>query len=264
MGEDAGVKVVIDRWLLSYKKNLTLLILCILLLLRFFSAYLSNVWGEYRDYYYILATFPLLVIVIWLNKDDPQSLHIDKPFILIVLLLGVLLTSTFLPSFLGVISGTGTVLIFILVIKQEIRFDKKKTKSVFVATIIGLIPVLILRMIVPGSFYLNQILTSNNYDLGWIFTSRLWGVVYEEMLFRGLLWMALTDLKFEDKTILLVQACLFWVAHIDSLTRLSFWTTIPLSGLWFGYLVLRSKSLTPSTISHFVYNFTAALIISTL
>jgi membrane protease YdiL (CAAX protease family) len=260
VGEDAEVKVYIDGWLLLYKKHVTLLILCVLLLLRFFSGYLSNFQGGYQAFYYILFTFPFLVIVIWLNKDDPQSLHIDKPFILIFLLLGILLTLTFWPSILGVISGAGTVFVLSFFIKQEFRFDKGATKSVFVTTMIGLIPVVLLRMSIHGSFSANQILESNNYDLGWIFASRLWGVVYEEMLFRGLLWMALTGLKFEDKTILLVQAFLFWVAHINRLPALSFWTTIPLSGLWFGFLVLRSKSLTPSTVTHFVYNFTAALI----
>jgi hypothetical protein len=264
VGKDARMTFALDGWILSYKKNITLLILCILLLLRFFVAYLSNVWGEYRDFYYILVTFPLIFIVIWLNKDNPQSLYIDRPFIWIFMLLGALITSIFWQSYLGIISGIGTVLVFVLLTKQEFHFDKGTTKSVFVTTMIGLIPVILFRMIVHGSFSLNQILMPNNYDLGWTITSRLWGVVYEEMLFRGLLWMALAGSNFKDKTILLVQAFLFWVAHIDRLPALSFWTTIPLSSLWLGLLVLRSKSLTPSTVTHFVYNFTAALIATTL
>lgn len=260
MGEDAGVTIAFDGWMLSHKKITTIVILCILLLLRYSSSYLAKLWGEYQDFYFILATFPFLVLVIWLNKDDLQSLHIDKPFILIFILLGILLTTTFLHSYLGIVSAAGTIFVFVSLTKQKFHVDNIGLKSSWITTtILGLIPVLLIRVI-----FFEQIFRSNYYNVGWMLTSRLWGVIYEEMVFRGILWMVLEKLKINEKNILIIQAFLFWLAHIENASKLSFWLVVPLASLWFGYLVLRSKSLTPSTISHFAYNFTAAVVTSIL
>jgi membrane protease YdiL (CAAX protease family) len=84
--------------------------------------------------------------------------------------------------------------------------------------------------------------------------------MYEELLFRGLLWMFLEKLKLSGLKILFIQALLFWIVHLNTTSRAPFWVLLPPFGLWLGFLVLRSKSLIPSISTHFVYNLIAYLI----
>lgn len=251
----------VDAWILLNKQKISTALLFTLLLLRFSGYFLSKLWGDYQTFYYVLTTFPLLVIVIWLNRDNLQSLHIDRPFILIFILLGILLSIYFGLSILSLISIAGALFIFILFITNSLKFENPQQRQHWIlVTLVGIFPVLLFRLLYPGLSFFMQTTEFNTYDAGWLLTYRLWGVVYEEMIFRGMLWMFLAGLNMKDKNIFLVQALLFWVAHYDSLPRLSFWTIIPLISFWFGRLILHSKSLTPSTITHFFYNFTADLI----
>jgi membrane protease YdiL (CAAX protease family) len=121
---------------------------------------------------------------------------------------------------------------------------------------LGVAPVLLLRLLAsePSPFIKNLFLLNGITIFGQIFIT-LHSVIYEELLFRGLLWMYLENLKLSGLKILFVQALLFWIVHLNSTSRTFFWVLLPLLGLWLGFLVLRSKSLIPSISTHFVYNF---------
>jgi membrane protease YdiL (CAAX protease family) len=93
--------------------------------------------------------------------------------------------------------------------------------------------------------------------------ANLFGVIFEEFLFRGLLWGFLKDQDLPESRIVLFQAILFWLAHYHSLFdgRLSFWVSIPFVSIILGILILRSKSLTISTGTHFLYNFLVSIFV---
>jgi membrane protease YdiL (CAAX protease family) len=79
--------------------------------------------------------------------------------------------------------------------------------------------------------------------------------ILEEPIFRGFLWGYLRKKGFNERRILWIQAFLFWISHIGFInTFYAFFLTIPIRGLFFGWLVLRSKSLAPSIIAHAIYN----------
>jgi membrane protease YdiL (CAAX protease family) len=127
-------------------------------------------------------------------------------------------------------------------------------------TILGILPVLLIRLPVDNlSEHINEFVKFRLDWLLWIFIGGLWGVLYEEILFRGVLWMILRDRGYSETKILVVQAALFWLAHLNLISRSSFWVILPLFSLWLGFLVLRSKSLTPSTWVHFIYNLSVNL-----
>jgi membrane protease YdiL (CAAX protease family) len=262
VGEDAGVTIAVEKLPLVNKQKITIGILCVLLLLRLTDAYLIlRIWSEYAFFYYVLITFPLLVFILWLNSENLQILNIDIPFILLFILLGVLLCWYYWSTFLGIVTGLGTLIVFDLFRRRKFIFEKMRSNSsLIIITLVGLIPVVLVRAFDSDLLLLEHFSNLNSYDVGWLFTSRLWGVIYEEMLFRGMLWMTLKSFKVDDKKILFIQAFLFWLAHISTLPSLSFWTTVPLAALWYGFLVLSSKSLTSSTITHFIYNLSAALL----
>jgi membrane protease YdiL (CAAX protease family) len=78
----------------------------------------------------------------------------------------------------------------------------------------------------------------------------------EEPFFRGFLWGALREAGFKDRGAFVVQALLFWLAHIYYLGTypLSFWFIVPLGAVLFGLLIWFSKSLSTSLIAHGLMN----------
>jgi len=64
------------------------------------------------------------------------------------------------------------------------------------------------------------------------------------------------DLKWGDTRIFLFTSFLFWISHINYLldNPFNFWIFIPAVSLLLGYIVLRSKSITPSILAHVFIN----------
>jgi len=82
------------------------------------------------------------------------------------------------------------------------------------------------------------------------------GTIYEEAVYRGMLYMFLMDIGVSKPKTFYIQAFLFWITHINYLFRFpfAFWIVIPILSLTLGYIAMRSKSLTPSTFAHLLYN----------
>ena len=100
-------------------------------------------------------------------------------------------------------------------------------------------------------------------------TVLLWGfmtgmsraAILEEPVFRGFLWGHLREKGWNDKVIWLSQAALFWLAHLNYVQKpFTFWLVIPLSGLAYGWLAWKSRSVAPSMLAHGVYNSLAAVL----
>jgi membrane protease YdiL (CAAX protease family) len=88
--------------------------------------------------------------------------------------------------------------------------------------------------------------------------------VFEEVIFRGALWVYLRSLGLSERTTFFVQAFLFWIAHPRFLFLgdwYSFWVAAPCIAILLGLLVWRSKSLTPSVLAHFLFNFISQLLL---
>jgi membrane protease YdiL (CAAX protease family) len=82
--------------------------------------------------------------------------------------------------------------------------------------------------------------------------------IMEEPVFRGFLWGYLRNRGWNSKWIWLTQAGLFWLAHLRYIDRTyTFWFTVPVSGLLLGWLAWKSRSITPSMITHTLYNATS-------
>jgi len=97
-----------------------------------------------------------------------------------------------------------------------------------------------------------------------ILITQLAGIVFEEVLFRGALWAYVRDLGLSERATFYVQAVLFWVSHHETLLNnpYFFWVALPIDAILLGLMTWRSKSLTPSTISHFLFNFTSGLMMN--
>jgi membrane protease YdiL (CAAX protease family) len=87
-------------------------------------------------------------------------------------------------------------------------------------------------------------------------------VIFEEFLFRGLLWDYLSARSLQSGKVIAIQALLFWLAHIPSVFDewFFFWITLPFVSVMLGVLIYRSKSLTVTITTHFLYNFIVGLL----
>jgi membrane protease YdiL (CAAX protease family) len=246
--------------ILDSRNKLTFVAFCLLFLIRLTDFFGANFAGDYAPiiaYYYVLITTILITVIVGLNKEQLSDLHIDKYFIYVFLILDILNFMLYGVTWLGIIGCTSALYIVYLIRKRKFNFENdKKLTSLVLMSMLGVAPVLLLRLLAnePSLFIKNLFLLNGITIFGQIFIT-LHSVIYEELLFRGLLWMYLEKLKLSGLKILFVQALLFWIVHLNSTSRAFFWVLLPLLGLWFGFLVLRSKSLIPSISTHFVYNF---------
>jgi len=87
----------------------------------------------------------------------------------------------------------------------------------------------------------------------------LWNLFFEEILFRGVLWGILHDWNWSDRKIILIQAVLFWLVHVDLVTNVALGLPVLFFGIWVGFLTAHSKSLIPSMATHFFHNITSKL-----
>ena len=75
--------------------------------------------------------------------------------------------------------------------------------------------------------------------------------VMEEPLFRGFLWGGLRQLRLSDGLICVLQAGLFWLAHLYYYnTGINFWVVIPIGSIVLGLVAWKTKNITYSMVTH--------------
>lgn len=251
-------------------QKVTFAITFILLFILMLSGPLAEwIWrAKSKDYSFIPLWYKIFVLffeyilvfaAIWLNGSSLGKFNIDKPLVTIFIFTGLLISIYYLPDF-SVIVFPITFMVFWRLVKNNFKFNNveinySQTVLIFIS---GLIPIIL--------FYFLRLL----FDVRWIARQPTWidlyytnlpQVLFEEIAFRGLLWACLGYLGMHDNKIFCVQALLFWFLHINYWSNpITFWIWLPLGSLWLSLLVLRTKSLTLSTIGHFLFNFITLLI----
>lgn len=85
--------------------------------------------------------------------------------------------------------------------------------------------------------------------------------IFEEVIYRGILWMLLTSINISGYRLVMIQAVLFWLSHVNYLFQpIAFWFYMPFLGIVLGMMVWRTKTITASITGHFMYNWLAALL----
>jgi membrane protease YdiL (CAAX protease family) len=245
----------------SFDQIASNLLLLLLLLVRLVDQYIP-IWifgSNYPDWYrglYAGLVYLLSIVLVWLNRPNLEKLNVDKLFVYLSILGGIFWV-VYLPSNYALLALLALILIFrILKSKPAIVEEKRYLYSteiwIFALISIG-------TAIAPALFYNPPV--KNPVNLNMIIATLLEAdlalVVFEELLFRGVLWAYLKQLNINEKNIIFIQAALFWIAHNKFLlldNPYPFWISLPLNSLLFGMMVWRSKSLAPSTVVHLLYN----------
>ena len=243
--------------------NIILLFLCILrladnylLTLRFGTS-----MPDWVPHWYAGIAYILTAVIVFLNRHRLKKLNIDRPF-MIALMLGGFLYVFHLPAGINIVVAITTALVYwayrnnYFLLENTIQYPPSTILLISVFVPLAILPIYLFGFAIKVPPNIQMILSS-------FFEASLGLVVYEEVLFRGVLWAYLLDLGLKERTAFLLTAVLFWTAHSRLLlfdNTYSFWVTVPIASLLLGVLAWRSRSLTPSTIGHFLYNFTSVLI----
>jgi membrane protease YdiL (CAAX protease family) len=211
-------------------------------------------------YWYVGLAYILTVLIVWLNRHRLSTLNIDRPFLIAVILGGILYVF-YLPTNIGLLVGITTLLVIWAYFNDSFSFpDTIHYPSWTVPLVcISAAPVILYAM------FFSPILKSNlNIQILYtcILQAQLAAVVFEEVIFRGVLWTVLRNLGLKEIMAYFISSLLFWMAHYRYLLQgsaYSFWFAIPLLAFLFGFMAWRTKSLTPGTIGHFLFNFLVAL-----
>lgn len=254
-------------------ENISNVVLIFLLFARLADNYLA-VWifgantPDWFRYWYSGIAYILTALIIWLNKHRLATLHIDRPFISIFIISGVLY-ALFLKYGVGIFVGITAGLIFLayqtnrLVFSKPVPFSKGTGLLIFLTILLALTPALLFWPALKSTFDFDIFITTFQQ----ILITDLAAIVFEEVLFRGALWAYVRSLGFSERSAFYITAICFWISHYRFLalsTLYVFWISIPILALLLGLMILHSKSLTPSTISHLLFNFLNQFLITSL
>ena len=196
----------------------------------------------------LFGGFPLIAVVIALNRDDLQRLNVDRLYVLLLLVAGIL---AFYELPYNCFSGIAFIYLVYALLSKKIKLGVPDRSALRISLwIVGIFAITLL--LINSSLNIPKIAQNLQY-----FVSELIpGSIFEEAFYRGLLFMFLKDMRLSESKIFYIQAFLFWISHINYLIQnpFTFWIFIPVLGLVLGYIVLRTRSIGVSTIAHVLVN----------
>jgi membrane protease YdiL (CAAX protease family) len=255
----------------AQEKNFSRIILFFLLAVRLIDEKLSTWLYRFEDsdeftYWYSGGLYSLTILLLWLNRGNLEKINVDK-YSLFLLFLGGFIWLIYIPGDLGALAIISLSFILWALYNKQFDFPYKVIK--YPLEVWLLIFVSIGLVVAPVFYY--RLENNLEFDIYFLLVAiaeaHLALVVFEEVLFRGVLWAFLESLGLSNKVIVFLQAFLFWVSHHKYMALDNpylFWFAVPLNALLLGVIVWRSKSLTPSIICHFLYNTATAFVLNAL
>lgn len=201
-----------------------------------------HLWERYS---FVIAGFVILVY-----RGNLKKIKVDRIFLVLFVASGILFCRFyFLPvGWVGLLlSGY----IAYMLLKNKFDFEND-TRPSFQQVIIVLIIVFVLHWLFKINFAGFPLI--DTYFSFFLRRFPFW--IVEELIFRSLLWVCLEELGWTNPVIVLMQALLFWFFHTYYMFSdpILFWVLIPIASSVMGILVLKYKSITPSSIVHTLFN----------
>jgi len=249
----------------SKHKIYTYIILLVLLVARFSESLLVLIYDDLLDsvsrqvhkefftfwvvglYRFLLAgSLFLIALAVKFNRDELQRMNVDR-FFPILLIISGFLARLAVPNYcLSFI--TFLYMIYLLFGEKGIYsvVEYPSSRKALLAVGIASWVIALLLMFVDVEFLGNKQLLAE-----YVFQTFPMAV-YEEAVYRGVLYMLLMDLGITETKAVYIQALLFWGSHVNRLLAapLFFWVILPLISIAMGYVVFRSKSLTVGSLLH--------------
>jgi membrane protease YdiL (CAAX protease family) len=250
----------------QYRIYTSRLILIFMLVFRLFGQYIFNIIANEQTKPIIQSlnltiTFLLILLAIWLNKSRLNELNLDRTAYVLLLIAAILLGWHFVPFFIGAFLLAAVAGIIIVGRNETFQFSlptlfSGRTMTALILVLLPVIPPILLSSNFGASL--------QNFSVIQLALQKanFFGVYFEEFLFRGMFWDYLRSRSLRPVHVIVIQALLFWLAHISSGIDkwIFFWVTLPFISIMLGLLVHRSKSLAACVTTHFLYNCVIGLI----
>lgn len=202
-----------------------------------------------------IATF------VWIRIDNLSEMHLERATLVLFAVFGILFSRLGAPgeAYLFPIRWLTSVAIIVALITKWKKIPQTNHKWPFIG-LVASIPVTaiatMVELIQPQPWVSTNLYPSSNlllialreiiYQLSYV-------TIFEEVIFRGLIWGFLIQAGWSDNKVFWVQAILFWMLHITK-TPLTFIITIPLITILFSALAKYSKQVFPGIIAHTILN----------
>ena len=218
-----------------------------------------RILAGYLNVFQWLGSFPIIIFILKVNRDRLQEMNIDRFYMLMLVTAGMipLYKSPYIfpYNFLAVISFTALIYAVYILFSNTAKFAIVDRNS-FLKTL------LIIGTLAGIIFWINGFIHTvikgvPNIKLSDTFVfQQIPGLIYEEAMYRGVLYMFLMDVGVSKPKAFFIQAFWFSGKHIHLLLAFPFfyWIIFPILSLTFGYIVMRSKSLTLSAFAHLLYS----------
>lgn len=207
-----------------------------------------------------LGSFPVIIFILSLNRDRLQEMNIDRFYAFMLVTAGliplykspIISPYNFPYNVFGVIALIYAVYILF---SNKVKFGVIDSNALRMILLITGVFAGITVCITGFSEAIKISLPHSGQLLDRFLFQQIPGLIYEEAMYRGVLYMFLMDVGVSKSKAFFIQAFWFSGKHVHFLlSPFVYWIIFPILGLTFGYLAMRSKSLTPSTIAHLLYS----------
>jgi len=190
----------------------------------------------------------LISIVIIVNRSNLKRLNIDKYFVLIFLC-GGLAFDWDRSWILGLATALASFSVFVLLTKGWQITGGAETN------LLRIVLVMVIGFLLGLLFVGDLINFMKPREVVQWFLFFIPFVVAEEVIFRGMLWEFLKDLNISEFWIVVLQAVLFWLSHVNfAYNSVFFLMVTPIVSILLGIIVWRYRSITLSATAHILVN----------
>src|SRR5919109_895297 len=189
----------------------------------------------------LFGSFPIIAVVIRLNRDHLQKLNIDK-FYTVLLVYAGLAGLYFIPY--NIFSILALFYLVVVLFSNKVKFGVLDNTGLRMILIIVGVYVGIVFLRIGFGDVSSTALFRGPESVRQLFSESIPFAIYEEAVFRGMLCMFLRDLGMTESKTNYAQAFVFWVRHVNYLisSPVFFWVILPVISLTYGYIAARSRS----------------------
>jgi membrane protease YdiL (CAAX protease family) len=253
---------------IAKQEKINLGILISLFLLRFVLLFLSYILSHINIIYldlgsaiYHLGTFILTGLFIRKNIQNLSQFNISGLALFIFLFSPVFSIIADPHNFIAYINILIAIKFWIDLFPKRREMILTKTLTNKIASNIIITLIITVTVIIIGALT-REFKGGSSLDplnLSWIIRQFLlqlsFAAAMEEPLFRGFFWGYLEKHNLSNITICIIQAFLFWFGHIYYIdTGLNFWIFHPIAAFSLGLIIVKTKNIAYSLISHALIN----------
>ncbi len=188
----------------SDTRKTTLAILLLLLAGRFFkSLALLLIWHAASPPYwweviYLVIAYFLISITFFINRRNLRSLNLDKNFMVLFIFIGFLFALSIRLA-LGIVLGLLALFNLLVLWLGWFQFEpfRPNYRQLFALILLYFVPDILILVLTRRYPILQDI----NLVSRAAFTANPSGVIFEEVIFRGMLWMVLKNSNLDDTSI---------------------------------------------------------------